>query len=466
MVEFEAEFSVIGDFDDESRALVNSFKTILVKYISINDFELNTTDMGFKVKIEGKIPMTSDSTYDSAYFIVLKQSEIIEGATLVQIRTGEAFAKMNREMNGVNSFLAPDAFHPTRFRFRGDDDMEVFAPAVQVDGLNYLMWRGKARDRLSLMFSGGAYDQTGAGFFFRSAPARVTPPVATPAVGAYSASPAPGTRFRDCSTCPEMVWLPTGEFTMGSPASEAGRGADEGPQRRVRIGYPLAVGVHEVTRGEFGRFVSSTGHAVGGSCWTFEDGKYEERPGRSWRSPGFSQGDDHPVVCVNWDDAQAYVRWLSRETGKGYRLPSEAEWEYAARGGTSTSRWWGHSADSGCGSANGADLTAKDRFSHWTVASCRDGHVYTAPVGSYGANPFGLYDVLGNVFEWVGDCWNGSYAGAPSDGGTWTSGECGRRVVRGGSWGSSPRYVRAAYRSRSVTGGRNNRLGFRVARTY
>ena len=180
---------------------------------------------------------------------------------------------------------------------------------------------------------------------------------------------------------------------------------------------------------------------------------------------GFPQTDRDPAVCVNWADARAYVAWLSEKTGKSYRLLSESEWEYAARGGTRTSRHWGESASGQCGYANGADRTAKGRYSGWTVAECDDGHVWTAPVGTFKANGFGLHDVLGNVWEWVEDCWNDSYSGAPSDGSAWESGNCGRRVLRGGSWVNQPRNLRSAYRLRLVTGLRLSDTGFRVART-
>ena len=278
----------------------------------------------------------------------------------------------------------------------------------------------------------------------------------------------PGDRFRDCPGCPEMVVVPSGRFRMGSPSSEAGRTDDgrEGPVHPVTIGYRLAVGVHEVTRGEFARFVSATGRSMGNACWTHEGGEWKERSGRHWKSPGFSQTDSHPVVCVNWNDAQAYVRWLSGRTGEEYRLLSESEWEYVARAGTRTARYWGESERGQCRYANGADRTAKRHNSGWTTAAdCDDGHYRTAPVGSYEANGFGLRDVLGNVWEWVEDCWNGSYAGAPRDGSAWKSGECGRRVLRGGSWSSFPGYLRSAYRGRLTSGGRYFYAGLRVART-
>ena len=191
------------------------------------------------------------------------------------------------------------------------------------------------------------------------------------------------------------------------------------------------------------------------------------RSGVSWRNPGFSQTDGHPVVCVSWADAQAYVKWLSRETGQGYRLPSEAEWEYVARGGKSTARYWGESESGQCRHANGADRALKRRYSEWewTVSSCDDGHVHTAPAGTFSANAYGLRDVLGNVWEWVEDCWNEGYTGAPSNGGAWESGDCTRRVLRGGSWGFNPRFLRSANRFRSPSGFRDSGVGFRVART-
>ena len=274
-----------------------------------------------------------------------------------------------------------------------------------------------------------------------------------------------GRRFRDCAGCPELVVVPSGTYKMGSPAGEEGRDDDEGPVHEVTFARPFAVGVHEVTRGEFARFVSSTGRSMGDSCRTYEGGEWEERSGRDWRSPGFSQTDAHPVVCVSWEDAKGYVGWLSRETGKEYRLLSESEWEYVARGGRRTARYWGESEGGQCRYANGADREAKRHNSGWTTVNCSDGHYRTAPVGSYEANGYKLHDVLGNVWEWVEDCWNGDYHGAPSDGSAWESGNCGTRVLRGGSWSDEPGNLRSAYRDGSFTGNRLSRAGFRVART-
>ena len=262
--------------------------------------------------------------------------------------------------------------------------------------------------------------------------------------------PMVGDRFRDCPECPEMAVLPAGSYRMGSPSYEQGRQEDEGPAHEVTIAVPFAIGVYEVTVAEFGRFVDETGYSAGSSCFTY---------------PRFRQNGRHPVVCVNWNDARAYVAWLSRETGEEYRLPSESEWEYAARAGTRTARPWGDGESGQCRHANGLDASAKEHYSDlkWVVASCRDGHVRTAPVGSFGANDWGLHDMLGNVSEWTEDCWNDSYAGAPSDGSAWEFGDCARRVLRGGSWADGPSYLRAAYRD--ISGYSNYSLGFRVART-
>ena len=265
-----------------------------------------------------------------------------------------------------------------------------------------------------------------------------------------------GTKLRECKKCPELVVVPPGSFMMGSPAGESEREDDEGPVHRVTL-LPFAVGVNEVTRGEFARFVSATGHSAGNSCWTVEDGEWKEKSGRHWKKPGFSQTDGHPVVCVSWEDAKSYVRWLSRETGEGYRLLSESEWEYAARAGTTGPFHTGPTISTKQANYNG----------NHTYGSGRKGRYRgkTTKVGSYPANDFGLHDVHGNVWEWVEDCWNGSYEGAPEDGSARESGDCARRVLRGGSWGADPQLLRSAFRGRNTTGDRYDFVGFRVART-
>ena len=265
-----------------------------------------------------------------------------------------------------------------------------------------------------------------------------------------------GGRFRDCPECPEMAVLPAGSYRMGSPSHERARREWEGPVHEVTIAAPFALGVYEVTVAEFGRFVDETGYSAGSSCHVYYKGVGPSKGphlGASWRSPSFGQGERHPVACVNWNDAQAYAAWLSREAGEEYRLPSESEWEYAARAGTITVRYWGEGESSQCRHANGA---------------CREerhGYRYTTPVGSLTANGWGLHDMLGNVWEWTEDCWNGSYGGAPSDGSAWEYGECDQRVLRGGSWLSVPENLRAAARVGQTSGRRFSTYGFRVART-
>jgi sulfatase modifying factor 1 len=299
------------------------------------------------------------------------------------------------------------------------------------------------------------------------------PPAATPPAPAATPPPSVGQQFRDCPECPEMVVVPSGSFVMGAaPGEEEAEGLAQqfrgrsSPQVPVRIASPFAVGRLEVTRGQFAAFVLATGHEMGNSCLVWVGSSWTDRAGAGWQSPGFVQDDRHPVVCVSWDDAQAYVRWLSGRTGKAYRLLSESEWEYAARAGTTTRRPWGDSAEAGCGHANVADATARRVIAgfKWGTA-CDDGHGYTAPSGSYRANAFDLHDMIGNVREWTSDCWNATLAGASVDGSARQSGDCSRRVLRGGSWFNYSALARSAFRLGNSTTDRNNYLGFRVART-
>ena len=251
-------------------------------------------------------------------------------------------------------------------------------------------------------------------------------------IGAFSTASAQehlksGVSFRDCDECPEMVVIPAGSFTMGSPESEEGRSATEGPRHIVTIARAFALGRYEVKFDEWDACMRA------GGC--------DHRPD-DW---GWGRGN-WPVINVSWDDAREYVRWLSRKTGQAYRLPSEAEWEYAARAGTTTAFHFG--IDTSPKHANYGGNEGK-----------------TVAVGSFPANAFGLHDVHGNVREWVGDCWSGSYKGGPLDGSAWTAGDCSRRVLRGGSWNNNPRNLRAASRNKYTTGSRSYNDGFRIART-
>ena len=254
--------------------------------------------------------------------------------------------------------------------------------------------------------------------------------VALAAVVILWITPAPaqeaGERFRDCPECPEMAVLPEGSFIMGSPAWGAGHREHETPARRIRIDRRLAIGVYEVTFAEWDACVED------GGC-----GEY--KPGTPWGRGRL------PAAYLSWFDAKSYVEWLSRRTGRDYRLPTEAEWEYAARAGTA-------------GPYHTGDRLAPDRANY--------GGSGPVPVGSYPPNAFGLHDMHGNVWEWVEDCWNPSHAGAPADGSARRAGDCNWRVLRGGSWLNGPESLRSATRFRTSSEERAYYInGFRVART-
>lgn len=293
-------------------------------------------------------------------------------------------------------------------------------------------------------------------------------------VGVATASRSPGTKFRDCFECPEMVVIPAGSFTMGSPSSEELREDIEGPQHRVTIARAFAVGITHITREEYARFVRETGHPGGAGCNVFDakQGKGITTAGRNWRDPGFQQTDRDPVVCVDYDDAHAYVAWINGKvrqaqqqlTGSGgpYRLLSEAEWEYVTRAGTTTRSWWGEVNSHEYANHGAADCPTP---SCGPLTQGRDQWMYTSPVGSFLPNPFGFYDMAGNAWQWVEDCYEASYSGAPSDGTARTS--CTRPIFvsRGSSWLSIPRYVRSAARDRLNPDYRSGYLGIRLAST-
>jgi formylglycine-generating enzyme required for sulfatase activity len=295
---------------------------------------------------------------------------------------------------------------------------------------------------------------------------------AAPLAAAEERGLKPKDTFKECDNCPEMVVVPAGSFTMGSPFSEKERLAEEGPQRTVTIGKPFAVGKFHITVDQFAAFVAETGYDAGSKCNTFFEagtGNWVEKQ-VSWRNPGFTQGGSHPAVCVNWNDAKNYVAWLAQKTGKTYRLLTEAQWEYAARARTEPGAYprnsFGNDEKDLCRYGNGADQTAKNiGATSSTAAPCNDGYAYTSPAGSFAANGFGLYDMQGNAWQLTEDCWHDSYAGAPSDDRAWTFGGCGSRVVRGGAWNVSPRNLRAASRIWHSTGFRGIDVGFRVGRT-
>jgi formylglycine-generating enzyme required for sulfatase activity len=274
----------------------------------------------------------------------------------------------------------------------------------------------------------------------------------------------PERAFKECPDCPEMVAIPAGAFAMGSPAREPGRFDAEGPQHRVTI-KAFALAKYEVTSAEFLAFLSATG--------------YQPKPCNpiqsiGWRSPGDGKAyapsptsfepPRWPAVCLDWHDAETYIAWLNKRAhderpalaghAGPYRLPSEAEWEYAARGGTTTARWWGDELGRGHANCNGCG-------SEWDYNTLAD-------VDAFASNPFGLYGMLGNAWQWTQDCWHPSYVGAPADGRAWTSGACDKHVIRGGAWNNLPVFVRSAARSgANPNGGEfdySSLAGFRVAR--
>jgi formylglycine-generating enzyme required for sulfatase activity len=268
----------------------------------------------------------------------------------------------------------------------------------------------------------------------------------------------------------DMVLIPAGSFDMGSSEAETSRNhvpqefaEHEHPSHKVNISAFL-LATHDVTRGEFAEFVSATAYSSSG-CHVWDGYQWLDLAAASWRNPGFDQTARDPVVCVNRADIQAYITWRSKMTGRAYRLPTEAEWEYAARAGTTTSRYWGDDAAKQCAFANGAAESYSRRFPQEPDVNraCSDGYVFTSPVGSFAPNPWGLFDMLGDVWQWTADCGNASFDGAPSDGSAWSSGDCVHHVYRGGSWFDGPWLIRSATRNFGDVDRRFNGTGFRLA---
>lgn len=295
-----------------------------------------------------------------------------------------------------------------------------------------------------------------------------------PADGASGASGVVAQTIKDCADCPTLVLLPSGSLLMGSPESEKGRRSNEGPQHRVQIAYRLAVGQYELTRGEFARFVNASGYRSeleqGKDCHVLDGKTWGTSSKHGWLNPGYAQTDEHPVTCVSWHDAQAYLKWLNQQVpGKGYRLLSEAEWEYATRAGQGTRYPWGDDDEltAACVYANGMDRTGKAQISDvsWGALNCSDGSAYTVAGSALRPNAFGLYNMAGNVWEWLQDVHHDDYGNAPTDGSAWTEGgDQAMRVTRGGAWFSYPQGLRSAYRSRSAPDFRGGGVGFRIAR--
>lgn len=259
----------------------------------------------------------------------------------------------------------------------------------------------------------------------------------------------PGTAFKDCQRCPELVALPAGSFMMGSPDNEAGRQPDEGPAHKVTFARPFAVSRFHVTVEEWAAFAKETGFIL-------KDG--DTRPGRECKAgkPRYPQTARHPAVCLDFYDAQAYIEWLSKKTGKLYRIISEAEWEYAARAGST-----------GPFPFPFDDERYYAIHSHANTYGEQDGYSYVAPVGSFPANAFSMHDMHGNVHEWVADCYHKNYVSAPQDGSAWmqeNNGDCKWRHIRSNDWIEPSVFSRSANRNDRAPSTRGDWIGFRVAR--
>ena len=303
----------------------------------------------------------------------------------------------------------------------------------------------------------------------------VAAPAATFATGAPDAAAGkkPGEVFQDCPDCQKMVVIPAGAFKMGSTVEERARegvpatfGDHEGPVRDITIAKPFAIAATETTRGQFARFVKATNRPIPTECADYNatDDSWAGTKGKvvNWQNPGFAQTDDHPVVCVSWQDASDYAAWLSKTTGHSYRLASEAEWEYVARAGTTTTRYWGDSVTPICAKANimtSGTYAAIKSSDGWTgELLCADNGSWTKPVGSYDPNPWGVYDMLGNGWEWVADCAAVDHAKLPADGSPQTAtngGNCDERLTKGGAFHSRIWLARPATRGGGQNG--NNR---------
>ena len=265
--------------------------------------------------------------------------------------------------------------------------------------------------------------------------------------------------------------IPAGSFQMGAapgenaryqvPTTEAGR--DE-PQHQVTIAKPFALGKFDVTRSEFGAFAAATGFRPRPGCQAVVGNNWMPQPQASWEEPGYPQTDNDPVVCMNELEIGAYLRWLRQQTGKDYRLPSEAEWEYAERGGAATAFYWGDDPKDACAYENVGDQDYGAKYNFKGAIPCRDGHADLAPVGSFKPNPFGLYDMAGNIFVLTADCWNENYDGAPTDGSAWMTGDCSRHVARKAAFGNPHAWMfRSANRDAEGRIAKRNRFSFRVA---
>ncbi len=350
----------------------------------------------------------------------------------------------------------------------GSAPEQVPAPrklATEPDVLHRVLWTIAAH-KLRILGAAGGLVCIALIFLLGWFPVLVANPGHISATESASAVPQPHPTFKDCANCPEMVALPAGEFMMGSPMDERGRQGAEGLPRRVVIPKPIAIGKFEVTVDQFSAFVAETGMTEKNLCHVMVEidgtrGVWGP-PEASFREPGFEISGSQPVVCVSLHEAQAYVMWLRRRTGKPYRLLTEAEWEYAARAGTSTTYSFGDDETALCGYARFADLGSRLGWGN----TCRsDTAAYgPLPVGSLKPNQWGIFDMHGNAWEWVEDCWTPIPSEIPIDGSAFSrAGSCEVGVMRGGSWAAGRAKVRSATRWPMTATSHYHHLGFRVA---
>lgn len=281
--------------------------------------------------------------------------------------------------------------------------------------------------------------------------------------------------IRDCAWCPELKIVPAGSFVMGADPAlvnelpwerqiDGARVLWETPAKRVTIATSFAIGAFEVTRFQFGEFVRRTGRKIEPNCVVWAGDWDRTANGKTWADAGIPQSDDHPVVCVTKDDAEAYAAWLTEITGRAYSLPTEAQWEYAAKAGGATRHPWGDNPDDACTYGNLADATLKAEHPARASHACDDTYLYTSPAGMRKGNPWGLYDMVGNAWEWVADCWTPNHDALPTDGSAVTKGFCNESPLRGGAYGTGPLFTRASSRGgpdKRTT--RQSWIGFRVA---
>ncbi|ANB73804.1 hypothetical protein AYM40_16655 [Paraburkholderia phytofirmans OLGA172] len=275
--------------------------------------------------------------------------------------------------------------------------------------------------------------------------------------------------FKDCDVCSEMVVIPAGEYMMGARKEDfegeknyASMYEDETPQHSVSV-KSFGIAKFDVTRKQFSIFAKET-EFDGRGCSVYNGEGWWPNSRADWKDPGFSQSDDDPVVCVSWADAQKFIAWLNSKLPAGkarkYRLPTEAEWEYAARAGTVTRSYWDGKRSEQCAYENARDVSARDLDPAAAYVDCEDGYVETSPVGSFRPNPWGLYDMLGNAYQWVSDCFQFTYSNDPED---FHFPDCSKKTARGASWATIPIGVRSSVRHAYKTETRDSAIGFRLA---